>query len=134
MVGADELHLRTDAPKAVRNHGDELATSIWRSSTASRLYQEGWFPGQRSFSIRALQPNFLGQRIGSSFLVNATFSTRTFAHGSAFLRKLLQLAGPELGDADRTRSRGRQQRFKTGAHGASGLTYRRSFERKSAVK
>jgi iron complex outermembrane receptor protein len=79
------------------------------------------------------QPNFLGQRIGSSFLVNATVSTRTFAHAlqlSASCYNLLDRnwatpTGPEI-EAPATVQDGRTFRFR--------LTYRRSFERKSGSK
>jgi len=75
------------------------------------------------------QPNFLGQRIPSSFLVNTTVSTRTFANGLQFSASCYNLAdrkwatptGPELVQAATVQD-GRTWRFR--------LTYRRSFERK----
>ena len=75
------------------------------------------------------QPNFLGQRIGSSFLVNATISTRTFANGLQFSascynaldRNWATPTGPEVA-VPATEQDGRTLRLR--------LTYRRSFERK----
>jgi outer membrane receptor for ferrienterochelin and colicin len=93
---------------------------IW---TAGSLGAELLFTGP--------QPNFMGQRIGSSFLVNSTVSTRTFAHGLQFSASCYNLldrrwatpTGPEV-EAPATVQDGRTWRFR--------LTYRRSFERKSA--
>ncbi|HEY3625411.1 MAG TPA: TonB-dependent receptor [Terracidiphilus sp.] len=79
------------------------------------------------------QPNFLGQRIGSSFLVNSTMSTRPFGHGfefsascyNLFDRKWATPTGPEIA-APATVQDGRTWRFR--------LTYRASFERKLGAK
>lgn len=79
------------------------------------------------------QPNFLGQRIGSSFLTNTTISTRTFANGLQFSASCYNLfdrnwatpTGPELVQPA-TIQDGRTWRFR--------LTYRRGFERKPASK
>ena len=85
------------------------------------------------FLFTGLAANFDGQRIGSSFLVNATVSTRTFANGlelSASCYNLLDRnwatpTGPEV-EAPATVQDGRTWRFR--------LTYRHGFERKLATK
>jgi outer membrane receptor for ferrienterochelin and colicins len=76
------------------------------------------------------QPNYLGQRIPSSFLVNATLSTRPFARGFEFSASgynLLDRAwstptGPEI-SAPATAQDGRTWRIR--------LTYRATFERRA---
>ena len=91
----------------------------------------GFFGAELLFT--GSQPNYLGQRIGSSFLVNATVSTRTFANGlqlsascyNTMDRRWATPTGPELAGAA-TQQDGRTVRFR--------LTYRRSFERKWAGK
>jgi len=91
------------------------------------LEQAGYVGGE--FLYTGSQPNFLGQRIGSSFLANATVSTRTFAGGfqlSASCYNLLDRTfatptGPEVA-APATVQDGRTIRFR--------LTFRRSPERK----
>jgi len=78
------------------------------------------------------EPNFLGQRIGSSFLANATVSTRVFKSGlqlSASCYNLLDRrwatpTGPEVVQPATVQD-GRTWRFR--------LTYRRSFEGKWAA-
>jgi iron complex outermembrane receptor protein len=85
------------------------------------------------FLFTGSEPNFLNQRIPSSFLVNATVSTRTFANGlqlSASCYNVLDRSwatptGPEV-EAPATVQDGRTWRFR--------LTYRRNFERKWAAK
>jgi len=79
------------------------------------------------------QPNFMGQRIGSSFLVNATLSSRPFAHGfelsasgyNLFDRRWATPTGPEVA-APATVQDGRTLRVR--------LTYRLGFERKLGAK
>ena len=91
------------------------------------LKRAGYAGGE--FLYTGSQPNFLGQRIGSSFLANATISTRTFADGfqlSASCYNVLDRTfgtptGPEVA-APATVQDGRTFRFR--------LTYRRSAERK----
>jgi iron complex outermembrane receptor protein len=77
------------------------------------------------------EPNFLGQRIGSSVLLNATVSTRTFSNGlqlSASCYNVLDRSwatptGPEVVQPATVQD-GRAWRFR--------LTYRRGFEKKRA--
>ncbi len=79
------------------------------------------------------QPNYQGQRIGSSFLVNGTFSTRPVLHGFAFAASCYNLldhrwatpTGPEIA-APATVQDGRTWRFR--------LTYRANFERKLGAR
>jgi len=85
------------------------------------------------FLFTGPQPNFDSQRIGSSLLVNATVSTRPFAHGLQFSASCYNLldrhwatpTGPEV-EAPATTQDGRTWRFR--------LTYRHNFERKSAAR
>lgn len=95
------------------------------------LKSAGFLAGE--FLYTGPQPNFAGQRIGSSFLVNTTVSTRPFAHGleasascyNLFDRKWATPTGPEVA-APGTIQDGRTWRFR--------LTYRASFERWWAAK
>jgi outer membrane receptor for ferrienterochelin and colicins len=81
------------------------------------------------FLFTGAQPNFTGQRIGSSFLSNATVSTRPFARGfefsvsgyNLFDRHWATPTGPEVA-APATAQDGRTWRFR--------LTYRIGSERK----
>jgi iron complex outermembrane receptor protein len=85
------------------------------------------------FLFTGFQSNFMGQRIDSSFLVNATISTRTFANGLQFSASCYNLldrtwatpTGPEVVQPATVQD-GRTFRFR--------LTYRRSVERKWAAQ
>jgi outer membrane receptor for ferrienterochelin and colicins len=91
----------------------------------------GFFGAELLFT--SSQPNYLGQRIAGSFLVNATVSTRTFANGLQFSASCYNVldrgwatpTGPEVA-TPATQQDGRTFRFR--------LTYRRSLERKWASK
>jgi outer membrane receptor for ferrienterochelin and colicins len=85
------------------------------------------------FLFTGAQPNFLGQRIDSAFLANATLSTRTFARGfelsasgyNLFNRRWSTPTGPEI-EAPATVQDGRTWRFR--------LNYWIGSERKLASK
>lgn len=85
------------------------------------------------FLFTGPQSNYLGQRIGSSFLVNSTVSTRLVAHGlefsascyNLFDRKWATPTGPEV-EAPATVQDGRTWRFR--------LTYRHNFERRLGTR
>ena len=95
------------------------------------LTSAGFFGAE--FLFTGPQANFAGQRIGSSFLVNATVSTRPFARGFEFSASCYNLfdrqwatpTGPEV-EAPATVQDGRTWRFR--------LTYHYSFERKLAAR
>jgi len=85
------------------------------------------------FLFTSSEPNFLGQRIGSSLVANATLSTKTFKNGlqlaascyNVLDRSWATPTGPEVA-APATVQDGRTWRFR--------LTYRRGFERKRATQ
>lgn len=91
------------------------------------LKRAGYVGGE--FLYTGSEPNFMGQRIGSSFLANATISTRTFRNGFQFSASCYNLldrsygtpTGPEV-TSPATIQDGRTFRFR--------LTYRHSSERK----
>ncbi len=107
----------------VMNSPEHLA----KFNVAAPIHMKGFLASELLFT--GPQPNFLGQRIGSSFLVNTTGSTRTFANGLQFSVSCYNLlnrtwatpTGPEL-EQSATVQDGRTWRFR--------LTYRRSIERK----
>lgn len=85
------------------------------------------------FLFTGAQPNFAGQRIGSSFLANATLSSRSFGGGFQFSASCYNLfdrswstpTGPEVASPATTQD-GRTWRFR--------LTYRISPERKLGAR
>ncbi len=91
------------------------------------LKQAGYGGGELLYT--GSQPSFLGPRVGSAFLANATLSTRAFAGGfqlsascyNVLDRRFGTPTGPEVA-APATVQDGRTFRFR--------LTYRRSAERK----
>ena len=100
------------------------------NSTAP-LLRWGFLGGE--FLYTSAQPNFLGQPISSSVLVNATFSSRTFWNGFQFSASCYNLldrswstpTGPEV-EQPATVQDGRTWRFR--------LTYRPGDQKKWSIK
>ena len=120
-----------------RTHQKQSGTTVMNSpahlaklNAVAPLTAAGFLGAE--FLYTSSEQNFEGQRIGSSFLANATLSTRTFRNGlqlSASCYNVLDRnwatpTGPEV-QAPATVQDGRTWRFR--------LTYRRGFERKRAT-
>jgi iron complex outermembrane receptor protein len=111
----------------VMNSPEHLA----KFNGAAPLPKVGFLGGE--FLYTGPQPNFLGQRIASSFLVNATLSTRTFWNDFQFSASCYNLldrtwstpTGPELAQPATVQD-GRTWRFR--------LTYRPGDNKKWPVK
>ncbi len=120
-----------------RTHDKQTGTTVMNSPAhlakfngVAPITREGFLAAE--FLFTGPQNNFLDQRIPSSFLVNATVSTRTFANGlqlSASCYNLLDRSwatptGPEV-QAPATVQDGRTLRFR--------LTYHHGLERKRST-